>query len=408
MPAIGNSIEKCWGTEKVRQGSPLLVFADDWGRHPSSCQHLIAQLLGRHEVYWVNTIGMRTPRLDLATSRRAWEKLRGWLSTTRSLSIDEKPRPRVVNPRMWPWFTSSWSRGFNKRLLAWQLGKLVKTLPDLPVVITTIPIVADLVGVLPARRWVYYCVDDFTEWPGCDQRSLRLMEDRLIRQADVLIAVSEALQLKIAAQGRTARLLTHGVDLEAWSPNDKPVAAIPDLAGLERPLVSFWGLLDQRMDVHFLRRLATDLTSGTIVLAGPELNADPGIYESRRIVRLGALALEQLPVLANESAVLIMPYADLPVTRAMQPLKLKEYLATRKPAVVRDLPAVRAWSDCLDLAATPEAFSHAVRRRLAEGLPAEQQRARTRLHQESWHKKARLFEDWALDVREPVNGSCAS
>ena len=41
----------------------------------------------------------------------------------------------------------------------------------------------------------------------------------------------------------------------------------------------------------------------------------------------------------------------------MQPLKLKEYLATGRPAVVRDLPATRDWADCLDLACTPEEFA---------------------------------------------------
>jgi hypothetical protein len=91
-----------------------------------------------------------------------------------------------------------------------------------------------------------------------------------------------------------------------------------------------------------------------------------------------------------------MPYADLPVTRAIQPLKLKEYLATGKPTVVRDLPAVRPWADCLDLVDTAESFSKAVRLRLAEGLPEQQQRARARLAAESWQEKARLFEQWGL------------
>ena len=85
--------------------------------------------------------------------------------------------------------------------------------------------------------------------------------------------------------------------------------------------------------------------------------------------------------------VLVMPYADLPVTRAMQPLKLKEYLATGKPTVVRDLPATRGWGDCLDLAGSPEEFAHLVRLRLATGLPAEQRAARTRLAGESWATK---------------------
>ena len=72
-------------------------------------------------------------------------------------------------------------------------------------------------------------------------------------------------------------------------------------------------------------------------------------------------------ILAREAAVLIMPYADLPVTRAMQPLKLKEYLATEKPVVALDLPSVKPWSDCLDAATTDreleQALSEAVSRR---------------------------------------------
>jgi hypothetical protein len=56
------------------------------------------------------------------------------------------------------------------------------------------------------------------------------------------------------------------------------------------------------------------------------------------------------------------------------------------------LPSVRPWADCLDKADTPEAFSRAVRLRLAEGLPEEQRRARARLVKESWTEKARTFE----------------
>ena len=95
-----------------------------------------------------------------------------------------------------------------------------------------------------------------------------------------------------------------------------------------------------------------------------------------------------------------MPYADLPVTRAIQPLKLKEYLATGKPVVVRDLPATRPWDDCLDLADTPESFAAAVRMRLTEGMPAQQRAARSRLAAESWDAKARDFERWVFDVQD--------
>jgi hypothetical protein len=81
---------------------------------------------------------------------------------------------------------------------------------------------------------------------------------------------------------------------------------------------------------------------------------------------------------------------------------LKEYLATGKPVVVRDLPATREWADCLDLADTAETFVQAVRRRLTKGLPEAQEAARARLASESWAEKARTFERW-LFQEEPVS-----
>jgi hypothetical protein len=386
-------MRKCCVVERP----PLIVFADDWGRHPSSAQHLVRQWLDRYKIHWINTIGTRTPRFDLATCTRAFEKLRGWLRSPRS--VESLPANlHVANPRMWPWFTRSLDRRINRLLLTRQLGKLIQTMKAPPVVITTIPIVADLIDRLPVRRWVYYCVDDFGQWPGLDQAPLRQMEEHLVRNADVIIAASETLCERLEKMGGAPQLLTHGVDLKHWGEGAEGGTPLPEVARLEKPLVVFWGLIDQRMDAALVRRLAADMTEGTIVLVGPVADPSPALFESNRVVRLPVIPYDALPHLARVAGVLVMPYADLPVTRAMQPLKLKEYLATGKPAVVRDLPATRDWADCLDCVDTPEAFSRVVRSRLKEGLPEHQERARLRLTSEGWPEKARLFERWALTV----------
>jgi len=373
---------------------PLLVFSDDWGRHPSSCQYLIRQLLDRHAVYWVNTIGTRRPRVNLATARRGLEKLRHWAKPSPN-AIPLPPNLNIINPLMWPWISTRFDRWLNRRLLIRRLVPLLRSLPTPPVAITTIPIVADLMGRLPVQRWVYYCVDDFSKWPGLDHSALEQLEHRLVDQADVAIAVSETLQEKLAGMGKASHLLTHGVDTAHWATNGRG-HPVHELERLERPLIVFWGVVDRRLDVDFVRRLADDLTRGTIVLLGRNDEPDPVLAAIPRVVRIQPLAIEQLPHVAHEAAVLIMPYADLPVTRAMQPLKLKEYLATGRPTVVRDLPANRCWADSLDLAATPEAFSEAVRRRLVDGLPESQRLARTRLAGEAWSAKAGQFEQWAF------------
>jgi len=378
----------------ARRRPPLLVFADDWGRHPSSCQHLVRHLLERHEVYWVNTIGTREPRLNLATLRRGFEKISDWAQRPRAA----QPLPanlRVLNPRMWPWISRQFDQALNRELLFRQLAPLVRSLPAPPIAVTTLPIVSDLMGLLPVQRWVYYCVDDFGEWPGLAQATLRRTEERLIRRADALVAVSETLQDKLARQGRPVHLLTHGIEPGFWAVNGS-ARALPSLDRLPRPLIVFWGVVDRRMDVAFVRQLVMDLEGGTVVLVGPQSDPDPSLFEIPRVVHVPPLPFDSLPHLAAAAAVLMMPYADLPVTRAMQPLKLKEYLATGRPVVVRDLPANRAWSDCLDLANTPEAFARLVRLRLAEGLPSDQRQARRRLAGETWADKASRFESWSL------------
>jgi glycosyltransferase involved in cell wall biosynthesis len=373
---------------------PLVVFADDWGRHPSSCQHLVGKLLPHREVIWVNTIGTRPPRFDWSTASRVAGKLRDWTSAapTRHTPSAAGPAPRIMAPRMWPSFKSRIARRANRELLLRSLLPTLRALREPPVIVTTLPLVADLVGGLPAHRWIYYCVDDFSVWPGYDGETMLRMERDLVPKMDEIVVVSETLRSHVEAFGRRAHLLTHGVDLDHWR---RPVTGhIPALADLAPPLVVFWGVLDRRMDLDFVGRLADRMTAGTIVLVGPREDPDPALFQIPRVIALPPMPFAMLPNLASAASVLVMPYADLPATRAMQPLKLKEYLATGKPVVVRHLPATSAWNDCCDVCDTADGFAAAVMMRTRSGPSEEQRVNRVRLEQESWADKAKQFEAW--------------
>lgn len=386
--------------------APWIVFSDDWGRHPTSCQHLIKRLLELQQVVWVNMIGTRRLALDGSTVRRGFEKLGQWF-LPRHAEPSAHPNMRIVSPRLWPGFGRNWERRFNRAWLVRQLRRHIDELPEPPIAITTMPTAADLIGELPVKHWVYYCVDDFSTWPGIDQSAARRLEDKLIDEADILIAVSETLCERIESRGRTAHLLTHGVDLEFWSATDRPrrsAAATDALREFEPPFAVFWGLIDRRLDVDFLQALSASMKRGTVVLIGPEDRPDPAIERLPRVVRRPQMPLATLPEIAAAADVLVMPYVDEPVTRAMQPLKLKEYLATGKPAVVRDIPAVRSWADCLDVADSPQKFAELVCQRLESGLPVAQRTARERLVAEDWRSKAAEFARAArgFDGRLPI------
>ena len=381
---------------------PVLVFADDWGRHPSSAQHLIRRRPAGIRVEWIDTIGTRPPRLDLSTLKRGFGKLRGWFDPkpAETAAPADPTAPMVHAPRMVPSFASGWSRRLNAKLLKNALLPLVESLPMPPIVVTTLPLTADLIGVLPVHRWVYYCVDDFSVWPGYDGASMAAMERDLAPNCAVAIAVGTTLQTHLKQFGHDAHLLTHGVDLEHWT---KPTATLPaDIAAMPKPLVLFWGVIDRRMDTAWIQALSAKLTTGTLLFVGPQEAPDPTWMKLPRVVVRPPMPFAELPALAQAADVLIMPYIDAPVTQAMQPLKMKEYLATGKPAVVRDLPAVRDWVDALDAAATADEFAALVVERIRTGVPTAQIESRKKLQAEGWPAKAAQFFAWTEGVTTKV------
>ena len=386
-----------------KRAAPLLVFSDDWGRHPSSCQHLIRELLPTREVLWVNTIGTRPPRFDLRTAQRVIEKLKHWSGAASQPQVrsdqDSHPglAPEILSPRMWPSFASSPARKLNQAMLTRALTPAIRRMAQAPVAITTLPIVADLVGQLPVAKWMYYCVDDFSVWPGYDGKTMGAMERELVPRMHDSVAASEALAQGLRRLGANPTLITHGVDLSHWS--CEPMqghSELPEFEGLEGPYIVFWGVIDRRMDIEWVAGLSDALQAqnrpGTIVLFGPQEDPDPRLRELPRVRLRNAVSFERLAHIAAHSSVLIMPYQDIPATRAMQPLKLKEYLASGLPVVVRDLPATRPWSDACDVCDGSEAFMRSVLMRVDSGASEEQKQARLRLNSESWKAKAALLE----------------
>ncbi|MCA9753302.1 MAG: glycosyltransferase family 1 protein, partial [Gemmatimonadetes bacterium] len=146
----------------------FVVFADDWGRHPSSCQHLFRRIAPHHRVVWVNTIGTRTPTLRPADLARAAGKLREWAfgaGDAAAAASDPAVPVEVLRPVMTPFDRWHPLRRLNASLLIRAIRAAVSP-AERPILVTTIPNAAGVVGRIEEAASVYYCVDEFSEWPG--------------------------------------------------------------------------------------------------------------------------------------------------------------------------------------------------------------------------------------------------
>jgi glycosyltransferase involved in cell wall biosynthesis len=366
-----------------------VVFSDDWGEHPSSCQHIFRHIAKNHRVLWVNTIGMRNPTFTLTDFRKILIKVGKMLRLRREQSqrTETVGHLRVCQPIMLPFSGLGLVRKFNAWSVTRKVGAALRAmhLQD-PIIVSTVPNAAEYPKILMRHRVVYYCVDDFSLWPGLDAKRVSDMERRLVEHSGIIIAVSDALAGKFSDSGKKVKILTHGVDLEHFAASTDSEHTM--LKSIPAPRVGFFGLIDGRFDGSLVDALAVQMPDLSFIFAGP-IDASAGVLPIRRNLHfVGPIPYAELPAFIAGMMVLILPYKTNGLADMLSPLKLKEYLATRKPVVSAPIAAVRDWSEFLSAPRSPIEW-RAVLRTILDSKSVEQiTKASERLAAESWSRKA--------------------
>lgn len=375
----------------------FVVFSDDWGRHPSSCQHLFRRVLPHTDVLWVNTVGLREPRLTWYDLKRGTEVIAGWLRPRTVVDsagpLPPSRTPRVLRPFMLPFFQWGWASALNRRLLTRALHRAMQDVAPgkRQILVSTLPIAGFAFRDAAFARTIYYCVDDFTTWPGVSGETMLKLEAEVVEACDLLVATSTALLESRGPRARASRLLTHGVDADRFA---HPTGTSTHLADVRPPVIGMFGVIDARLDASLVMALARAMPEATIVLLGP-VDRDVRDLATWSNVRLpGAVPYDALPAEAARFDVCILPYVVDASTTSINPLKLKEYLATGKPVVSTPLPEAERLRPFVRVAAA-DAFVDAVAAALRDPTPAPGLEAF--LADESWDAKASQFFDWAVN-----------
>ncbi len=222
---------------------------------------------------------------------------------------------------------------------------------------------------LTPRLTVYDCMDELSAFHGAPPALLE-REAKLLDRADLVFTGGYSLYEAKRDRHPEVYPFPSSVDVEHFAAAREPQDDPPDQAAIGRPRLGFYGVIDERLDIALLQRVAELRPDWQLVLVGPVVKIDPeDLPRLPNIHYLGGKTYDELPHYLAGWDVAIMPFARNESTRFISPTKTPEYLAGGRPVVSTPITdVVRTYGDTgiVRIAERPEAFVEAVEEALAD------------------------------------------
>lgn len=371
----------------------IVCFANDWDSDPLSKKHVMLRLARDNRVLWVDSLGCRNPTVSRRDLRRVAQKAQDFTQGCRRVAENLW----VTSPLVVPFHGSALARRVNRRWLGATIRRTCRSLGmRQPVSWAFLPSSAEVAGTLGERLVVYHCVDEYSEFTGADREAIRAMDRRLAERADVVLVSAGSLLESKRRYNPETHLVTHGVEVEHFRRALDPTTVVPaevDAAAGRGggPVVGFFGLLADWVDLELVARVARERPRWAVVLIG---KVDTGLEALRGLdnVRvLGPRPYTELPAYCKGFDAAILPFRLNDLTVAANPLKLREYLAAGLPVVATAIPEAErlasTFAPHVRVGRDPEDFVRRLDAALAGELTGPRREISAAVEGESWDRK---------------------
>ena len=189
---------------------------------------------------------------------------------------------------------------------------------------------------------VYDCMDELSAFKNADPALPRL-ERELMRRADLVFTGGHSLYTAKKHQHHNIHPLPSSVDVNHFASARQCKDEPADQAGIARPRLGFFGVLDERLDIPLLAGVADARPDWQLVMIGPVVKIDPAdLPRCANIHYLGPKSYKELPQYIAGWDVALLLFARNDATRFISPTKTPEYLAAGKPVVSTSITDVVA------------------------------------------------------------------
>lgn len=372
--------------DAVLRNRIIVCLASDYDFDPTGKHHIMRELARTNRVLWVNYHGSRRPKL---TGADVTKSLRTLLRAAQGCRPVNESLTHFT-PLVIPGVFSRGLRAINRALLRAQIRVRLRdragVKPSAPVQVWSFaPDVGFLRGALNEEAFIYYCVDEFGAFEGYDAEAIRRQERELLASADVVFASSEPLADARRAIRPDIHLARHGVEYahfaRAWR---GPWPTPADLKDIDGCVFGFFGLIGDWVDVELIAETARLRPQHHFVLLG-ECRADTGSLRKLSNVRLlGRKPYADLPAYCARFCAGILPFRCNDLTRNVNPIKLREYLAAGLPVISTPMPETERYAPHVRIATDPPSFAAACDAVAATRTRADAERISRRVAEEDW------------------------
>ena len=187
---------------------------------------------------------------------------------------------------------------------------------------------------------VYDCMDELSVFPGAHP-ALKANESQLLKRANVVFTGGHSLYEAKQHQHPNIHAFPSSIEKEHFATAKYFVEESADQKDIPHPLLGFFGVIDERMDIELLRGIAEAKPDWHLVIIGPVVKIDRAILPTNpNIHYLGGKSDQQLPEYLAGWDIAMRPFAINKSTKFISPTKTPEYLAAGKPVIstpIRDV-----------------------------------------------------------------------
>lgn len=380
----------------------IICFAKDWHEDPTSNHHVLRELAKSRRVLWLNSVGTRTPKLS---SGRDLGKIRRKLTEFARGPVNVENDLWVFSPLVLPLPHSAAARRINQQILRATIAVLRRRLGLQEFQLWTfLPNVADYVGTLGEALSVYYCVDEWSMFTYLDGTATVDAERKLLERVDCVFAINHALADSKRARNPETHVSPHGVDHAVFARALDPATRVPaDLAALPRPVIGFYGTIQDWVDLELIAELARRRPAWSFALLGQQLVDTSVLAGLPNVHLLGRKPHEDLPAYCKGFDVGLIPYRLIERMAFVNPIKLREYLSAGLPVVSTPVPEVVRHAEWCEIGASADDVELAIARVIAEDSPEDRRARSEAMVNETWSSRvaqvARTVDDLAARAK---------